>query len=558
MGTHGTGFRWVSAMAGVVLTLALGGACIPAAIALAAQGTLVITQRHNTDATYDAYRVFAADVGPGDVVSHVAWPSDAMRTAVLSFLDERGYPEWLEQEHPSNDQHDLAQNAAEYVSVMIGDANTTTDGTTVPRTPEGRSFATGLASSIVQSGVAVDATVTNGEQLTAEQGLWLIVTSPASLADPDDVGTAPLWVALGGSVSEIEEKNSLPTVDKEVCEDSTGSWGHNADANRGQALEYRLVGTLPADFDSYARYHYRFEDSFSTGISLDVPVGGSVADALTVHIGQTEATVDGEHLAASFENGMLTVDFADLMEAHWDACDIEPDTTITVTYRAHLNGSAAIGSKGNPNQVHLVHTNNPVTLEDGRSPDVQAKVYSYELHLRKEDEQSGSALKDAAFVVLKPKESPSDAEEYLRADGSWSKESHRFVTAGNGSIEVSGIDEGSYLIREVKAPDGYQALDEDIRLVITSKIVDGDVPTVTLNAKSSEKQSKISSVDANAGVVELTVSDKRRTGHDTPIGKLAQTGQGPLALFLVAMGTALIVLSAVKRLKSRDDGVTRR
>ena len=80
---------------GLGLSLALGCALAPAAIAQAEQGSLTITQLPNNDASYDAYLLFTADIDKHDQATHIAWSSPDVRTVVLDYLDQNGYGAWL-------------------------------------------------------------------------------------------------------------------------------------------------------------------------------------------------------------------------------------------------------------------------------------------------------------------------------------------------------------------------------------------------------------------------------------------------------------------------------
>ena len=297
--------------AGLGLALAVGGALAPATTAMADTGTITITQTTNADATYDGYRIFAADIADDDRTTHVAWASDEAKAAVLAFLDESGYADWLLQNHPGDDQHDRAQVAAEYVTASIAggteeedvtEAQDDVDGeestevsVTKPSTPEGRSFATRLAVAVASAGIE-PVVVASGEEYEGKEGLWLFVTSAETAEGYGDAGTAPLWVPVGGSVSKVEEKSAAPSVTKEVREDSTGKWGKSADAANGEDLEYRLTGTMPSNIAAYSSYHYMFTDTLSSGLTIDVPSGKSIADVITVKVDGQAVKVDGEAL----------------------------------------------------------------------------------------------------------------------------------------------------------------------------------------------------------------------------------------------------------------------
>ena len=114
-------------------------------LAFAEQGSITVTQQNNQGATYDAYLVFRANIDEHDQASDITWPNDETKQAVLSFLDDNGYKSWLDGKRDGMNQHDLAQNAAEYVADMISGSETDLGAATIPRSITGRSFAHALA-----------------------------------------------------------------------------------------------------------------------------------------------------------------------------------------------------------------------------------------------------------------------------------------------------------------------------------------------------------------------------------------------------------------------------
>lgn len=515
--------------AGLGLLLALGIG-LPGTTAYAAEASVTITQRNNEQATYDAYQIFAADISEDDQATHVAWASPDMQRTVLAFLDSHGYTQWLADNHPGGDQRDRPQNAAEYLAQQIASSRTDEGANTTPRTTAGSSFANELAQ-FLASNSAHKQTALSGEPFKGAEGYWLFVTTDATTQDYNEAGSAPIYLALGGSVSTVYEKSSVPTIDKEVLEDSTDTWGKVADANVLQALSYRLTGTLPTNYGAFAHYHYKFTDTLSDGLDLAIPEGTDLASSLVVRIGERQAPIDGENLKATYANRVLTIEFSDLKSPCWEKYGITKDTVISVTYQAHLNASCRLGAPGNPNDVWLTYTDDPVSEGDGRTREVPVKVFAYKLRLTKTDGQTLEPLAGAVFSI-QVAESNADATSrgmYVQADGSLANEAHRFETNDDGLIEVQGLDEGTYRICELASPDGYTASGDAIDLVITSTL-DGTGRTLTALQASVDVPdgqqgllADVSEVDGNAGTVLLNVSNDR-------LLTLPLTGQAGLPL----------------------------
>ena len=499
---------------GLGLSIGLVSATVPTS-ALAETGSVTITQQHNAEATYDAFQVFKADISDTNEATHVAWASDSMKDVVLAFLDSNGYESWLQTSHPGDEQHDRAQNAAEYLAREISGSTTGEEAAATPRTPHGRSFATRLARELVAKSPTPKQLAKAGEAFTADEGYWLFVTTDSTSESSGEAGTAPIWMALGGSVTTIVEKSAPPSVDKEVMEDSTSVWGKVADADTLQDVSYRLVATLPDNLTMYDTYHLGLSDTLSEGLEIEVPEGKTVADVLDIDIGGQKVTIDGTNAAASYEGNTLTVDFPDLLSDHWKELGIGHGTKVTVRYIAHLTNAAKIGAEGNANGVRLVYTDDPVSRGDGKiDPGPHTKVFAYQLRLLKRDEQTYEPLSGAKFTIQVANDSSDEASRgmYVQADGSLGKDAATFVTGNDGTFSVSGIDEGTYTIRETGSPDGYDPIDDAVTLVISSTL-DGTaikLESLTASVTSAETDvAKVTDVDTASGTIQLEVSNGR-------------------------------------------------
>lgn len=488
--------------------------------ALAETGTITIRQRHNQGATYDAYLLFTAHISPEDKATNIQWASESMQRALLAFIDENGYREWLAKEHPGESAHDNAQVAAEFIGESIGGSPADVGAATTPRTTAALSFSQGLARALASDTSLEHETVAAQTSFSGEQGLWLFVTTDSTTEAANEAGTAPLWIPLGGSTSEIDEKSSVPTVDKEVREDSTGSWGKVADADTTQDLSYRLTGTLPTNFGAYDSYHYRFTDTLEPGLSITIPEGKNLADVLAVRVGDHEVKVDGKNLSVSLSDNVLVVDFANLKDSAWDEFAIDKDTIITVEYVAHMNGQRAIGSAGNLNGVRLSYTDDPISLGDGHTDEVPVRVFAYKLTLSKVDEQTGEPVSGAGFTIRMSDKSSDEPSRglYVQADGSLAKSAHEFTTSESGSFEVLGLDEGTYVISEVTTPKGYRPLNDDIILTVSSQLEGQSLSLAKLSSSVSIGEgedatatnvAEVSAVDGSAGFIHIRVTNDR-------------------------------------------------
>ena len=562
--------------ASMVLSVVLGtSAAFAPTFAFADTGQITIQATSNASAAYKVYQVFTADMDDNDdsatsasyprIATHFAWANDDVQEATLAFLDDNGYGDWLSSHgYTASDAHDLPQVAAQFIAEQIGTSLDDTDAT-VPLTKKGQTFALEFAKALEQAtsssssgGLTYEPYVEGTEEasaFSADTGYYLFVTDDSSVSE-NESGTSPIWVPLGGSPQTVYEKTGIPTVDKFIMEDSTSSFGKAADANKDQDLSYKLVGTLPDNYQAFDKYHYCFTDTLSTGLDLTYAESGALIDSVRVTLdpvaGSGMDITDNSNVEISYDEQkrVLSVDISDLRKVS-DA--IDKDTVVTVEYQAHLNESAAIGAEGNQNGVVLEYTNNPVTEAEGTTlPEGQKTyAYTYQLILNKVDKQTNEALSGAKFTMrvaqTEGSEDSSSVGLYVQADGSLAADAYEFE-AEEGVITVPRVDEGTYVLHETAAPDGYDVA-PDITLVISSSFDEerGMLTSLDATVSGGEIGQTVSTdvvthveedEDAvSTGTITVVTSDDKRvslpiTGMD---GIMAATvcGSGAIVLGLV-------------------------
>ena len=137
---------------------------------------------------------------------------------------------------------------------------------------------------------------------------------------------------------------------------------------------------------------------------------------------------------------------------------------------------------------------------------------------------------------------PESYEEWVERYG----ESNVIITSGtDGVFNISGLDDGTYYLREIKAPDGYNLLEDDLKIVITATTANGqtwngDAATaltglnVTTQLGDEEAVAPVAG-DTTDGAVAITVENN---GGST----LPETGGIGTTIFYAA--GALLVLCA--------------
>lgn len=378
--------------------------------------------------------------------------------------------------------------------------------------------AAALAWAKTQSNIAV-ASVTAGNNEAKftglKEGYYLVDTTTGSLCSVGNV--------TGSTAVTIKEKNGVPSVDKQVQEDSDSSWGDKNDAEIGQEVNFKTTINVTAGNTTNYVLHDKMTGLTYKADSIQITkANGTVA--LTQG---TDYTIETPKDGCSFEikfvnNGKL------------NAGDV-----VVVTYTATVNADAVVAGTGNTNETWLDYGNNGHTTHDTTRTYVwEFKIYKY---TKGAGENETVALPHAEFVLYKKS---GETKSYLTASGNkltgWTTEENsatKFTSDNNGNVSISGLDAGEYYLKETKAPDGYNKLTDDIRVELTKEYNEStNVGTAFFAYSNVTKEDKVE-VENNAGTTLPS------TG-----------GMGTTVFYVVGgglMAVAVVLLVTKKRMENK-------
>ena len=261
-----------------------------------------------------------------------------------------------------------------------------------------------------------------------------------------------------------KDKVSYPGLDKQVKDDDE-DWNDDVDAAAGQKVNFQLTSNVPTNLTNYLNPEAVYPPVIGEakpGEAGAVAVEGRGSYVLTFHdvldpmltnfgnyvvkIGDTELTTEQYEVrtptdGCSFE---VSLDLVALYEAGVITDDdIENATLITVTYDATLSEEAEAGTYENKAWVTA-----PTEWET--SKDI-VSVNTYALDIFKYDQANSETGLEGAEFELK------NSEGVVIAT----------VTSGeDGHVVIDGLDEGTYYLKETKAPEGYVCSSEELEIVI--------------------------------------------------------------------------------------------
>lgn len=401
-------------------------------------------------------------------------------------------------------------------------------------------------------------------------GYYLVKDQDDSLEGDADTATEYIVQVLGNVTMEPKDSD-IPTVEKKVSEedyrqdDGYGTtYNDVADWDIGDSVPFKLIGSIP-DMSAYDTYEYIFTDTLSNGLTLqEGTINVYIALGRDDEVREYTPLTKGVDYTLTLNNvgnggGSFSIAFDNLKTAPYIA---EGNRNyVIVTYDAILNANAEIGLEGNPNSVYLEFSNNPNGDGLGRTTEDRVIVFTYELDGTKVDgEDDVTTLPGAQFVLFNGgytrvaavvngklsgwSELPggySAANHEEIPDDAWAEVANATITSDeNGLFSVAGLDDGTYYLREIKAPDGYNLLEDDLKIVITATTTNGQTwngaaATALTALTISVDDAAAENGEPDTGAVAITVENN---GGST----LPETGGIGTTIFYAA--GALLVLCA--------------
>ena len=326
-------------------------------------------------------------------------------------------------------------------------------------------------------------------------------------------------------------KADVPSVEKKVKDtnETTGEttgWQDSADYDIGDDVPFQLTATLANNIESYKTYSLKFNDTLSKGLDYN-------NDAV-IKLGDKVVT---DSFTPSYDATAKTLTFT---------CDnilafgAKNSDKIVVEYTAKLNENAEIGAAGNPNTVYLDFSNNPNNGGEGdrgKTPEDKVIVFTYKLTVNKVDKEN-KPLTGAEFSLFKKVNGKDELVEVKKI----------LSTNAEGTVfGFTGLDDGTYVLRETKTPDGYNSIEDQ---------------TFTISAKHDEnsddpKLTELTGDVASGSIIDLGVMlEKGELSTDVVNNKgsvLPSTGgAGRVAIYVIGAILVLgggIVLVTKKRVR---------
>ena len=577
--------------AGLTAALSFGGVMAPVTMAFAedtataADSIKINPSKGNENNRYKAYQIFTANVIDGDngkVVSNVAWASPEAKQAVLGYLK-------------TVTGSDITEDSTEQdvINYLTGNSSGTGSTTAIKNDNLFNELAKKIETSMTQAGSfgARDTFQPTNNEGNALQGYYLIVTDTTSITGDDtkdtSTATSPIFAIVGAGGVTVDEKTSIPTVSKAVYDDGDKNWMSNggdiltspnkaADSAMDDWVDYKLVGTVASNIDTYSDYKYAFTDKLPNSMTPKF-VDGSENNApdVTVKIDNQIVKYNAEHgYTKSFSaDNVLTVGFKNLkdcVDVKDNPIAVNASSRVTVEYKAKLDSSKIFDSnnvimdefqgltgKAQKNTVKLEYSNNPHGEGIGATVDHFAYDYTYGIDVTKvgsdkDENDKYPALENVEFT-LQEVVGGSAQEQYIDAKGVKHIDAKDALlkTDQDGKISVVGLDEGTYILKEVTPAPGYNNSAKDgVTFTIrrTLNQAGQDVAPSDSTIVDGLEVIKDATTTTEVGKLSFTIVDKK--GSNLPL-----TGLNGVTFTWIA-GSAVLCIGVAHLIRSRkrDEG----
>ena len=313
--------------------------------------------------------------------------------------------------------------------------------------------------------------------------------------------------------ADVDDVSIGDTVTYTVRFKTSNYYGAGADAK--EIVSYTIVDTLP---------------EFLTSVN--------VTSIIVDNDGDDATTDDQTNVTAQFANREINIKWYDNNKFLYDN-----GATVTITYTAKVTDKAAIDGTGNTNKVTVTWT-----TKNGNQPgpdkiENEETIFTYAIALKKVNNK-GVALPGAVFQFPFYVKSTADANGAYIYAGTTKAEglTNQITTPENGVIIVKGVKTGSYEIKEVKAPAGYNKLAAPVTVeaVKTGSTTTHTIVYLDENGDPVDKTSQVTEVKVDIDTIAATpVVVVNKAGTELP-----STGGMGTTIFYV-LGFVLVVGAGV-------------
>ena len=334
---------------------------------------------------------------------------------------------------------------------------------------------------------------------TVEMGQYIaLATKAGSNYDPTSANLVPTYNE-GTHKWELNDvqvvlKGEGSSIDKDVQDPDDNT------VAIGDEVGYRLDALTPIYPDDAVAKRFTIGDTLSKGLTLDI-------DSIVVKVGNDAATAKR---VVNTTNKYYTLTIRDASDPEGAGFDIEfkydalvadyPGAHTYVEYFATVNEFAfEKDALGNSSYVG-VNTDPYDENSYEENPGEDKEIYTYGVTINKVDEDQ-NPLSGAEFKLYSDAQLQNEITFIKVSDGTYriateddigtpsdpGDVAETLVVDSNGVLNLQGLDLGTYYLKEVKAPGGYNLLQNAVEIKLTDADKNGKLDNGTDNVLTGIK-----------------------------------------------------------------------
>lgn len=329
-------------------------------------------------------------------------------------------------------------------------------------------------------------------------------------------------------------KSTKPSINKEIV-------GGEKDVAIGETVNFKITTAIPSYSKEYTEVQVVITDELSKGLTL-------VENSIKINIPSEKYVLN-----ASTSGFVLKIDSAYALA--------NGGAEVTVEYSATLNDQAGLNFDANTNTAKLEYTNNP----GGETKTTESRTYTYTFAIdSKLNGSSSESWNEITKEIVKgeivKETTESGTKDVFKAlagatftlTNNTSKKEYTATSDANGYLAFTGLDAGSYILKETAAPAGYSVNNAEIPVVISATYnTDGTLKSYSINI-NNKATSTYEATYKGEGISTTVTNIVQGTGNasteilNTKISELPSTGGIGTTIFTI--GGCLIMIAAAAML----------
>lgn len=327
----------------------------------------------------------------------------------------------------------------------------------------------------------------------------------------------------------IQEKNGVPSVEKTIEDGGVLATDHKSNSvNIGDIVTFQTMIDVKKGAQGY-----ELHDTLSTGLKLISKINDHTNSPIMAVASGTDESgkafnnnlTKDSHYTITYDDHSFTVTILDSYLKTHETVDYH----IAISYKAILTNAAVVGGAGNANETYLKYG---VSSESTPST---TTTYTFGIPVFKYTE-TNTALAGAKFKLYTDAQCKDENVVKVIANGKdyvvgETDDNNNVMTSGTEAFNINGLKAGTYYLKEIEAPKGYNKLANAIKVEITN---DGKVK-----------------VEKNGALTDVTQVDvENKTGTVLP----STGGMGTTMIYLVGAVLVLgsgVVLATKRRVKGK-------